>query len=439
MIPARKIAVGTLAVATLFTAACSGSGTSTTAAGTPAAGSSSSAVDTAKFKGQELNLLFTGTAQVSEKDYYLNKYIPAFQEKYGVKVNVNFVTQADGITKVGAEQSSGQVVSDVLYVDTANMAPYINGGWMADITTPVKDAKITLTDMYDSVMTKDGKRYFTPNSFDIYLTIANKKAMKYLPSGVTEDTFKSGMTWEQYADFAAAIAKGEGKGKTMMPANLTSSQLLYPMGGMGLAYGAQFPTLDDPGMKKALGIIAKMAENNAFYSEQAQYTAPTDPLKAGDVWLTFAHMGPLGVAYNAAPNDYVIGAAPKGTAGAGSTSGSWAYGVQKNAPHAELANEFIKYAMTPEVNYEMCSQMGGVLSPIKEVGDLLGSDDVIMSAGAKMLEGTKIAGVPSTQYKDWNAVKLLYGKVFNETITKKAVPSDDFLKAAQTELVALKK
>lgn len=432
MLSARKIAAAAVALLVSL-AGCSAGG-----AGSAVASGSASAASTA-FKGQELSLLFTGTAQISEKDYYLNKYIPAFEKKYGVKVNVDFVTQADGITKVGAEQQSGVVQHDVLYVDTANMSPYISGGWMQDITSIVADTKVTLTDMYDPVMIKDGKRLFTPNSFDIYLTVANKKALKYLPSGVTEAQVKSGLTWDQYADWAVAIAKGEGKGKSMFPANLTSSQLLYPMAGMGLSYGADFPSFDNAGMRSALGVVAKMAQGNAFFAEQAQYTAPTDPLKSGDVWLTFAHMGPVGVAYNASPNDYVVGAAPKGSVGAGSTSGSWAYGIQNKAPHAALAAEFIKYAMTPEVNYEMCSQFGGVLSPIKQVGDLLGSDDVIMAAGQKMLTGTKIAGVPSTQYKDWNAVKLLYGKVFNETLSKKAVPADDFLKQAQTDLVALKK
>jgi multiple sugar transport system substrate-binding protein len=431
MIPRRQFAGGLIATAALLAAGCSSSKSSSGTAASSAAPTS--------FAGQELVLLFTGTAQVAEKDYYLNTYIPNFEKKYGVKVTVNFVTQADGITKVGAEQSSGKVVSDVLYVDTANMSPYVGGGWMTDITDTVKQAKITLTDMYDSVMVKDGKRLFTPNSFDIYLLIANKKALPYLPSGVTEANVKSGITWEQYADWANKIAAGEGKGRTMFPANLTASQLLYPIGGMGLSYGASFPSFDQPGMKDALGIIATMAKGNAFYSEQAQYTAPTDPLKSGDVWLTFAHMGPVGIAYNAAPNNYTVGAAPKGSAGAGSTSGSWAYGIQKGAPHTALAQEFIKYAMTPKVNYEMCSQMGGVLSPIQEVKDLLGSDDVIMSAGAEMLKGTKIAGVPSTNYKDWNAVKLLYGKVFNQVLSTKAVPADSYLAQAQADLVALKK
>lgn len=89
------------------------------------------------------------------------------------------------------------------------------------------------------------------------------------------------------------------------------------MGGMSLAYGGGFPEFTSDGFKDALGIIAKIAAGNGFYAEQDQYTAPTDPLNSGDVWLTFAHMAPVGTSYNAAPNNYVIGAAPKGSKGAG--------------------------------------------------------------------------------------------------------------------------
>ena len=177
----------------------------------------------------------------------------------------------------------------------------------------------------------------------------------------------------------------------MFPTNMTGSQLLYPMGGLGLAYGAIFPEFKSESFKNSMNIIAEMAKGNAFYPEQNQYTAPTDPLKSGDVWLTFAHMGPVGTAYAASPNDYIVGAAPKGPKGAGSTAGAWTYGIQKGTKNKELAEQFIKYVLDPKVNYELCVEMGGLLSPIKEVGDMLESSDVIMNAGIKMLETTIVS------------------------------------------------
>ncbi|SHJ84675.1 multiple sugar transport system substrate-binding protein [Geosporobacter subterraneus DSM 17957] len=386
-----------------------------------------------------LKITYTGTPQPHEKEYIINTFMKNFETKYNAIVEVDFVTQEDGIKKTRSEQESQNIVTDIIFADTANMAPYVNGGWMEDISEVVDNSGSTITNMFDASIKKDGKRYFVPISFDVYITIANKQALKYLPAGLTEDSVVNGLTWEQYAAWANAIAAGEGVGKTMMPANMTGSQLLYPIGGLGMAYGAGFPEFNAEGFKKSMGIIAEMAKGNAFYPEQAQYTAPTDPLKSGAVWLTFAHMGPVGVAYNASPNDYVIGAAPKGENGAGSTAGAWAYGIQKGTKNRELAETFIQYAIDPQTNYELCSEFGGLLSPIKEVGDMLGAGDVIMRAGSKMLETTKVSGVPATLYTDWNAVKLLYGDLFEKILKEKAVPDDTYFADLQGKLEALKK
>jgi multiple sugar transport system substrate-binding protein len=390
-------------------------------------------------KNEVLKIAYTGAQQPHEKEYIINTFMKDFESKYKVRVEVDFITPADGIKKIKAEQESNNIITDVLFVDTANMPPYVDGGWVADITKIVDGTRSTLTNMFDNTTTKDGKRYFAPISFDVYITIANKKALKYLPKGLKEEDIVNGLTWEQYAAWAKAIAAGEGVGKTMFPANMTGSQLLYPMGGLGMAYGAKFPEFNSEGFKKAMYIIADMAAGNAFYPEQAQYSAPTDPLKTGAVWLTFAHMGPVGVAYNASPNEYIIGAAPKGPRGAGSTAGAWCYGIQKGAKNRKLAEKFIAYVLNPKVNYEYCIEMGGLLSPIKQVGDLTDSSDVIMRAGSKMLDNTIISGVPSSQYTDWNAVKFLYGELFNKILKDKAVPDGRFFSDLQTRLEKLKK
>ena len=385
----------------------------------------------------ELNILYSGTPQVHEKEYLIDEYFAGFEEAYGVKVNVDFVAQADAINKISTEQETGNIVADIIYADTANMAPYVNGGWMEDITELVASTGSTYTTMFDGTTNKDGVRYFVPNSFDVYVLIANVKALPYLPEGLTEEDVVSGLTWEQFAQWAVNIAEGEGEGKTMLPASLTGSQLLYPMAGMSLAYGGSFPEFTSEGFKDAMEILATIAQANGFYAEQDQYNAVTDPMNSGDAWLAFSHMAPAGTSYNAAPNNFVIGAAPVGSVGAGSTSGAWCYGIQKGAPHADLAEAFIQYIANPEVNYDFCSNYGGALSPIEEVGAILTDEDVVMRAGINVLETAIVSGVPSTEYSDWNAVKLLYGDIFNAIVADGAVPSDNVLAEKQASLEEL--
>lgn len=389
-------------------------------------------------EGGTLKIMCTNASQPQEKEYITSSFLEGFKEETGIDVEVDFLTQADGIKKIQTEQETGNIVSDLLIVDTANMAPYVNGGWLEDISETVDGTGVTYTTMFDDSTNKDSARYFVPMSFDVYITIANVKALDYLPDGLTQEDVENGLTWEQYADWAIAIAEGEGEGKTMLPTSMDGSQLLYPMGGMSLAYGGSFPEFTSQGFKDAMGVIAKMAEADAFYANQDQYNAVTEPLDKGDVWLTFTHMGPAGTSYNAAPNNFVIGAAPKGSKGAGSTAGAWCVGIQKGAENAQAAQKFIEYISDPEVNYDYCTNMGGVLSPIEEVGDILESSDAIMKAGNAMLADTIISGVPSTEYSDWNAVKLLYGDVYNKIAETKAVPDDAFLEEMQAKLDELK-
>ena len=441
----KLAALGLAVITTASMAGCSSKPAETKAPETTAAAGAESteapATEAAKKEAGGSNVLkvtYSGTPEIHEKQYLMDTFFKNFEEENNCTVEVDFVAQADAVKKIQSEQEGKNYITDIIYADTANMAPYVNGGWMQDITELVNSTGSTYTQMFDNTTNKDGVRYFAPFTFDVYVTCANKKALDYLPDGLTEEDVVSGITWEQYADWAVAIAAGEGEGKTMMPANLTSSQLLYPMGGMSLAYGGGFPEFTSDGFKEALGIIAKIAAGNGFYAEQDQYTAPTDPLNSGDVWLTFAHMAPVGTSYNAAPNNYVIGAAPKGSKGAGSTSGAWCSGIAQGAPNQELAAKFINYIADPEVNYEFCSNYGGSLSPIEEVGDILESSDVVMRAGIEMLKTTIVTGVPAAEYSDWNAVKLLYGDIFNDVLKNKAVPGDDYLAEEQSKLEALK-
>ncbi len=427
----------TLSASMLVLSSC-GNSTKSSESAAPAGETASSQPSSQSTGDNVLRISYSGTPETHEKEYLIDTFFKKFEEENNVKVEVDFIAQADSIKKIQTEQETGNIISDILYVDTANMAPYVNGGWVQDISGIVQDTGITVTNMFDASTNNGDQRFFVPMSFDVYITIANKKALQYLPEGLTEEDVVKGITWEQYAKWAIAIAAGEGAGKAMLPANLDKSQLLYPLGGMSLAYGGDFPEVASEGFQKAMGIVAEMAQGNAFYSEQAQYTAPTDPLNSGEVWLTFAHMAPVGTAYNAAPNEYIIGAAPKGSNGAGSTSGAWCYGIQKGAKNQELAEKFIRYVTTPQVNYDFCSNYGGALSPIQEVGDILESSDVVMRAGIEMLQTTTIRGVPATKYTDWNAVKLIYGEIFNKVLADKAVPSPEYFTEMQAKLDALK-
>ena len=383
----------------------------------------------------ELNILYMGAAQPNEKQFLNTEIFDAFKNQTGINLYVDYQTTADGLRVIESEQASGNITFDLIYIDTANIPNYTKNGWVEDLTDFKKSLGQNITEMFSSTTTVDGRDYFIPITFDVYVTIANTKALEYLPEGADY----TNLTWEQYTDWAVNIAQGSGGGKTMFPANLEGSQLLYPMAGMGLSYGGGFPEVNSAGFKAGMELLVTMAQGDALFSDQANFTAPTDPLKNETVWLTFAHMGPVGAAYQTAPNRFVVGAAPIGSVGMGTTAGSWCFGVQKGAKNIENAQAFIAYATSPEVNYLICTGLGGYMSPVAEVQSLLGAEpgDEIMRAGAGMLDSAIVTGVPASEYTDWNSVKLIYGDVFNKILSDKAMPGDAFFDEMQAAIEAL--
>jgi ABC-type glycerol-3-phosphate transport system substrate-binding protein len=95
-----------------------------------------------------LNIAYSGTPQPAEKEYVIDVYVKNFESRYGVKVNVEFITQDDCVRKIESEQDTNNIISDVVYVDTSRMGAYVNNGWMEDISGMIHRGS-TITKLYD--------------------------------------------------------------------------------------------------------------------------------------------------------------------------------------------------------------------------------------------------------------------------------------------------
>ncbi|MBN2504650.1 MAG: extracellular solute-binding protein [Bacilli bacterium] len=399
---------------------------------TAATTTQSTATTTTTTEARELNLVISGLQQASERVFFTT-FVKLFEARYDATVNVTYTTQADLQTKIETEQTSENVVSDVVMVDTANMTPYINGGWMEDITDVLASLDDrTITDMFDSSTKSDGKAYFVPISFDIYITIFNVDALPYIPDTVevTKDESENivsvdAITWEEFAEWAINIKTETGSAKSGFPMSTVGSQLMYPMGGLQLAFGSTtYPILNDAGAVAAWNLIADMAAAGAILPEAvlSETNQPTALLESEDLWLSFGHMGPIGTAYSAAPANYVLGPAPtaEDTGKAGSTAGAWTFGIVKGAQNQSVAEDWLEFITEPEVNYLYCSGLGGVISPVMEVVDQLGTSDTdkIMAAGLAVLEsGAEVTGLPTYLYTSWGAVKEIYTDLYTDLLT----------------------
>ena len=383
-----------------------------------------------------LTVFINGFLTPSEDQQFVKEDIlPGFEQEYDCKVKMEVYSTADGKKSIQTQMSSNNVVTDVVMVHSGDMPGYVKEGWVEDITDFTKGlTDRTFTDAFTMSTVIDGKTYFVPTSSDVYLIAAKKDALKYLPEGADFNK----LTYVQFVQFAVNAAKGEKKGVTVFP-SLAGKNLLYEIGAMGLAYGADFPKLDGANMTQVWDLIKKFADNNAFVATQSTVADPNEMMKRGEALIGFGHMSPIGNLYQSAPEQYVIAAPPSGPKGIGSIGGAWGLGIVKNAKNAELGKKFIEYMSRPVVMYDYCVGLGGAVPPVNEVADKLKTEpqDIIMQKGLEVLKYGVISGVPSSDFTEWGAVKTLYENIFEGIVKNKTYKESD-LTESEAKLDALR-
>jgi len=163
-----------------------------------------------------------------EQEFFITEIIKPFEEEHGVTVNFQIIDDQTLLDRADIQQSTNHVTTDIVVAHNSRMAEWIDAGWVEDLTDHVASWDDRhFSEAFVQNTNKDGKQYFLPVGADVYLLLANNKALPYLPEGVELDS----ITWEQYADWAVAIAEGEGEGKvciTGIPSNLGSICSVVP-------------------------------------------------------------------------------------------------------------------------------------------------------------------------------------------------------------------
>jgi len=368
-----------------------------------------------------------------EQQFIREEILPGFEKEFNVKVELEVI---DNIEKVmDAQKASDKWTTDIVMTHSGSMPLYIESGYVQPLDDIKSGLDITFMDAFESATSNAGKTYYLPISADVYLLIANNKALPYLPEGA--DVTK--LTWDQYVAWASNIAKEKGA-KVSFPLKPVKATV-YQMGGIGLSYGSQFPMINSDGMVNAWDIVGEMIKNKAILETSFNYDNPVDQMKSEEAWLTFYHMVPVGDIYSSAPAKYVVAAAPAGPKGNGSIAGAWGVGITAGTKNKDVADEFVKYLTRPEVLYQVAAGTGGFIPPVNEVVAQLGEEpkDIVMKKGLDTLENGIVSGVPASNYTDWGAVKAVYDNVFKTLWDNNGEVEKDFLDEQQKALEALEK
>lgn len=371
----------------------------------------------------------------NEQKFIIDEIIKPFEEETGYRVNFQILDDDTLLQRAAIQQSTGHVTTDIVCAYNARMGEWIDAGYVEDMTDIISkwdDRHFSMT--FKANTNKGDRQYFIPVGADVYLLLANKKALPYLPKGADVQD----LTWEEYAAWANNIKDGEKEGKAVVT-GVPMKSLVYQFGGLSLSYGAGFPEINTPEAVKAWEIFASM--HDAFIPGVFSVDNCTDPMLRQEAWLTVFHCARAGQVYASNETQYIVGPAPKGPAGIGSIAGCSGYGIMKDAPNKEGAIAFLEYITRPDVQVQLAKGTGGFIPPVKEALDYIGNDpqDEIITKAIAVLENGVVSGVPSI-FQDWGAVKQVFDNVFKEMIINGDGTVDiKLLNEANRELDALRK
>jgi multiple sugar transport system substrate-binding protein len=384
-------------------------------------------------------------APPAEQEFFINEILVPFEAETGITVNFQVIEGQDLFDRVTVQQETGHVTTDVILAFNGRFSWWTDAGYVESLDEAVAGYEDrTILPAFDGNAVVDGTRYFVPISADVYLTIANNKALDYLPDGVDLNA----LTYEQYADWAVAVAQGEGEGKvciTGVPRNFW----IYQFGTSALAYGLSpagspepaFPNVNSDAAAQAWAVWAEIGAADGFMPTILSVNNCTDPLMREEAWLCVTHNARVGQVYASAETQYTVAPAPFGPAGVGSIAGAHGLGIVEGSANRDSALLLLEYLTRPEIQVKINKGTGGFLPVVAEALDYLGDDptDEIIRKALIVLENGNTSFLPVADFQDWGAVKEVFDDLFEGMILAgDGTVDQDLLDAGQAELDALR-
>ena len=354
----------------------------------------------------------------AEQTFFINEILKPFEAETGIAVDFQNIAGQDMFDRLTVQQESDHVTTDVILAFNGRFPWYTDAGYVQSLDDHVGMwGDRTILPAFDATAVSDGTRYFVPISADVYLTIANNKALDYLPAGAELDT----LTYDQYADWAVAVAAGEGEGKVCIT-GIPQKMWIYQFSTSALAYGLDpagnpepaFPNVNSPGAAEAWQRWAEIGAGDGFMPTILNVDNCTDPLMREEAWLSVTHNARVGQVYASNETQFSVGPAPFGSEGVGTIAGAHGLGIVEGSDNVDAAVQLVEYLTRPDVQVKMNKGTGGFVPVVAEAVDLLGDDptDEIIRRALIVLNNGIASFLPVADFQDWGAVKQVFDDIF---------------------------
>jgi multiple sugar transport system substrate-binding protein len=385
-------------------------------------------------------------APPAEQEFFINEILAPFEEETGIRVIFQVIAGENMFDRLTAQQATDHISTDLILAFNGRFSWYTDEGWVEDLDEATAGwTDRTILPAFDGTAVVDGTRYFVPISADVYLTVANNNALPYLPEGADIDS----LTYEQYADWAVAVAEGEGEGKVCIT-GIPQKMWIYQFSTSALAYGLPpagnpepaFPNVNSEAAATAWSIWTEIGAGNGYMPTILNVDNCTDFLMREEAWLSVTHNARVGQVYASNETQFTVGPAPSGSAGIGTIAGAHGLAIVKGSENYDEAVLLLEYLTRPEVQVKMNKGTGGFLPVVAEALDYLGDDptDEIIRKALIVLEKGNPSYLPVADFQDWGAVKKIFDDIFLEMALEGDGTVDQaLLDAGQETLEGLRK
>jgi multiple sugar transport system substrate-binding protein len=386
-------------------------------------------------KGEKIKIVSQMFYDPAQQQYIKEQILPKFTAETGIEVELQVVANASELYKViQAQQQTGKWSTDILIAHDSTAVPIVQEYKAVQPYTKIPAG--TYITQFDDNFVQGGKRYFVPLQADVYLTIANRKALPYLQK-LGYDI--NNLTWEQLAEWVRLIKKETGLPKYVFPA-LAGKFATYEFNAVQLAYGDKYvPAFNTPASQAAFKLVASMKEGILPSSPTIDF--PTASLATEEAWITVFHQAYANASFSQAPDKFIVAPVPIGGSGKrGTIIGGHGIGIIAGSTHKTAAEKFVEFFLRDDILYAVMKNTGPWIPSKAEIISKLKDDpsDQIMKMGLATLTGpTLIDRVRVAEYQDWGQVKRLYEEVIGDILAGKDI-NKQYLDVKQKELENLK-
>jgi len=372
----------------------------------------------------------------AQQQYIKEQILPKFTAETGIDVELQVVANASELYKtLQAQKETGKWTTDILIAHDSTAIPVVEE--YQAVQAFDKAPSGTYITQFDDNFVQGGKRYFVPLQADVYLTIANRKALPYLAK-LGYDI--NNLTWTQLAEWVNLIKKETGSPKYVFP-SLAGKFATYEFNSVQLSYGDSYvPAFNTPASLGAFKVIASMRDGILPSSPTIDF--PTAALVTEEAWITVFHQAYANASFSQAPDKFVVAPVPIGASGKrGTIIGGHGIGIIAGSPNKAAAAMFVEFFLRDDILYSVMRNTGPWIPSKAEVTSRLKDDpsDSIMRMGLATLTGpTLIDRVRVAEFQDWGQVKKLYEQVINDILTGQEI-TQGYLDKKQAELEALRK